>query len=296
MEKNENMNNMSLTLIVMSTKSVEDVVHAFDALFAFSPQWIEAPFAFEIELTNQSAKQEAEYQLSCIMKGDTPLDIALLPSHNRHKKLFISDMDSTLIHQECIDETADALGLKKQVALITEKAMRGEIDFHKALHERVALLKGLSETALLEIWQDKISIMEGAKPCLQRMKQNGATTILVSGGFTFFAEKVAKILGFDYYYANELVIEKGVLTGEVKEPILGQEAKLDYLKQHINALGITQHDAIAIGDGANDLKMIGHAGMGIAYQAKPAVRHEAAFQLNHTDLRGVLYLQGYGQQ
>lgn len=280
-------------LVIMSTQAPEEVKIAFDAFSAFMPKWLDKNIAFEIELRDNTELEKARSLLSQVMKVNSNLDIVLLSSQNRQKKLIISDMDSTLIHQECIDEIADMLGLKTKVAEITDIAMRGEMDFKEALFARVSLLEGLSKTKLNEVWEKQITLMEGAETFIKFMKEKGAKTILVSGGFTFFAQKVAQKLGFDHYHANELLIENQKLTGKVSEPILGQDAKLEFLKNYIDELNIKAEDCLAIGDGANDLKMIKYAGMGIAYQAKPAVQAQAQYRLNHTDLRGALYLQGY---
>ncbi len=221
------------------------------------------------------------------------IDYAILNSNNRRKKFLISDMDSTLINQECIDELADTLGLKEKVASITEKAMNNELDFKEALRERVALLKGLEESVLERVYKEKITIMSGAKSLVATMKKNGAYCLLVSGGFTFFTDKITKLLGFDEHHANNLEFLQGKLTGKVIEPILDKESKLSSLINGVNYLGICADDVVAIGDGANDLPMIQKAGLGVAYHAKPNVQKQAKIKINHTDLRSILYIQGY---
>ncbi|MEM6669758.1 MAG: phosphoserine phosphatase SerB [Pseudomonadota bacterium] len=222
-----------------------------------------------------------------------PVDVNLLPRLNRRKRLLIADMDSTIITVECIDEIADMLGVKPQVASITEAAMRGELDFEQALTERVALLKGLPSSTLQQVFDERVTLSPGAATMVQTMRSNGALAVLVSGGFTFFSERVAAAAGFDRHRANVLMIEDGALSGMVAAPILGRQAKLDMLRSTVAEIGITSDEALAVGDGANDLAMLSAAGIGVAYKAKPVVAEQADAQLDHSDLTGVLYLQGY---
>lgn len=219
-------------------------------------------------------------------------DICIQASENRKKKLLICDMDSTLIGQECIDELADFAGVKDRVSAITERAMRGEIGFEGALKERVSLLKNLDISALQKCFDERITLNEGARTLCQTMKANGAKAVIVSGGFTFFTERVAKACGFDTHQANTLIENGGTLTGTVGMPILGRDAKRDALHQHSADFG-GPLDAVAIGDGANDLAMITAAGLGIAFYAKPVVAAQAHCAINHTDLTTALYFQGY---
>lgn len=225
---------------------------------------------------------------SCGVKAD----ICIQPQKDRKKKLLICDMDSTLIGQECIDELADFAGVKDRVSAITERAMRGEIGFEGALTERVSLLKDLDITVLQKCFEERITMNEGARVLCQTMKADGAKTVIVSGGFTFFTQRVAAACGFDSHQANTLIEANGKLTGRVGMPILGREAKLEALKEHSAEFGGSAA-AIAIGDGANDLAMITAAGLGIAFYAKPLVAAEAHCAINHTDLRTALYFQGY---
>lgn len=221
------------------------------------------------------------------------IDFVLQPIENREKKLLISDMDSTMIEQECIDEMADVLGLKDKVAPITERAMRGELSFEPALRERVALLKDLPESTLQQVYDTRISLMPGAKTLLATMKQRGATTHLVSGGFTFFTQRVANALGFDTHDANQLHITDGKLAGTVAEPILGKEAKRMSLNHYAAQHNVPLAATLAIGDGANDLPMLTAAGLGIAHHAKPDV--QAALpdsSIRYNDLTALLYAQG----
>jgi phosphoserine phosphatase len=217
-------------------------------------------------------------------------DICVQDSKTARKSLLICDMDSTLIGQECIDELADFAGVKDRVSAITERAMRGEIGFEGALEERVGLLEGLDLSVLQKCFDERISLNPGARTLCQTMKANGAVTAIVSGGFTFFTSRVAKLCGFKSDQANTLIEKDGKLTGKVGYPILGREAKYDALIDHSNN---NPNDAVAIGDGANDLAMIEASGLGIAYYAKPAVAAAAHCAINHTDLTSALYFQGY---
>jgi phosphoserine phosphatase len=215
---------------------------------------------------------------------------------HRRKKLFVADMDSTMIEQECIDELADLVGLKARVAAITERAMRGEIEFEPALRERVALLKGLPASVIDEVIEKRIRLMPGARALVMTMRAHGAYTCLVSGGFTLFTGRIAALIGFDENRANKLVIESGKLTGRIEEPILGRKAKLEALKALTARLKLDPADTLAAGDGANDIPMIEAAGLGVAYRAKPAVAAAAQARIDHGDLSALLYLQGYRRE
>ena len=221
------------------------------------------------------------------------VDFALHSTLRRRKKLLIADMDSTMIGQECIDELADYVGMKDEVADITARAMNGELPFEPALQERVALLKGLEVEAIDTVLKDRITLAPGGPQLLATMKQHGAHCALVSGGFTHFTKSIAGRLGFDEHHANTLLTRSGKLTGKVKEPILGREAKVEALNRLVATLGITHRETLAVGDGANDLGMIRLSGMGVALHAKPAVAAEAEISINHGDLESLLYLQGY---
>jgi phosphoserine phosphatase len=202
-------------------------------------------------------------------------------------------MDSTVIGQECIDELADFAGLKAAVAGITARAMRGEIEFEPALRERVKLLAGLPVSTIERVLAERITLNPGARALVWTMRAHGAHTILVSGGFTAFADQIARNVGFNETRANELLVDNGKLAGRVKEPILGRSAKLATLEDAIVRMGITADDSMAVGDGANDLAMIRRAGLGVAYHAKKAVAEAAAARIDHTDLTALLYAQGY---
>jgi len=219
-------------------------------------------------------------------------DINVLPSdfEPTSAKLFITDMDSTLINIECVDEIADFINVKPQVAEITEAAMRGEIDFETSLRKRVSLLKGLDVTALERVYEERLQLNPGAEVMLKGLKQQGIKIALVSGGFTFFTERLKQRLGLDYTMANVLAEENGRLTGEVVGEICGAQAKADFLLAHCELLNIAPSRVIAIGDGANDLLMMNEAGLSIAYHAKPKVQEQAASRLNYCGLEGVLGL------
>jgi phosphoserine phosphatase len=224
--------------------------------------------------------------------GAPDFDYVLQPMKTREKKLLIADMDSTMIAQECIDELADLVGKKKEVAAITERAMNGELDFKAALRERVALLKGLTQAQLGTVYRERITLTPGARTLVQTMKARGAYTMLVSGGFKFFTSRVGEAIGFDANEANKLEAKNGILTGKVIEPILDKESKRDSLHRAAKEKGLSLVHTLAIGDGANDLPMIKDAGLGVAYHAKPIVRADAAAQINFNDLSALLYVQG----
>ncbi|KAF0177271.1 MAG: phosphoserine phosphatase SerB [Hyphomonadaceae bacterium] len=217
-------------------------------------------------------------------------DWALLPAEGRRKTLLVADMDSTIIGCECIDELADFAGRKAEISAITERAMRGELDFEAALTERVAMLKGLPLSALQQCFDDRVRLNPGARTLVQTMRAHGARCALVSGGFTFFTSRVAQLAGFDVERANTLIDDGAALAGAVGQPILGREAKLAALmEESANAPAA----AIALGDGANDLAMIKAAGLGVAYRAKPIVAAEAGAKIDFTTLETALFYQGY---
>jgi phosphoserine phosphatase SerB len=227
--------------------------------------------------------------------ADAPLDVVVQPVAARRKRLLVADMDSTMIGQECIDELAAEIGIKDAVAEITERAMRGEIAFEPALRERVALLKGLPAGVVGEVIASRITLMPGARALVATMRAAGAYAALVSGGFTVFTGPVAAMIGFDENRANTLIVEDGALAGRVAEPILGQEAKLTALREIRGRLGLARAETLSVGDGANDLAMIGEAGLGVAFRAKPKVAAAAAARIDHGDLTALLYLQGYAR-
>lgn len=222
-----------------------------------------------------------------------PVDIAVLPMNARQKKLLIADMDSTIITVECIDEIADFAGLKDKVAKITEAAMRGELDFVAALKERAAMLKDLPEDVLERVFAERVRLMPGARSLIRTMNEAGALTVLVSGGFTYFTERVAAAAGFQVQRANRLEINGSRLTGRVIEPIVDSSTKLATLHEFRVGRGLVTEETLAIGDGANDIPMIEAAGLGVAYHAKPKAAAAADVAIHHGDLTAVLYLQGF---
>lgn len=250
--------------------------------------WLSANRAFEIPFRGDDVVVR-----DAVRAAFAGLDINVVAAAARRKKLIVADMDSTIITCECLDEIADAVGLKAQVAGITERAMAGEIAFEPALRERVALLKGLPVHRLARVYGERVRLTPGARTLLATMKAHGARGVLVSGGFTFFTERVAADAGFDAHFGNMLLDDGAHLTGTVADPILGREAKLQTLENEVKALGITPAEALAVGDGANDLAMIERAGLGVAFHAKPIVAAAAGARVDHGDLTALLYLQGY---
>ncbi len=221
------------------------------------------------------------------------VDLVVQPAEGRRKKMLLADMDSTMIGQECIDELADMAGVGARVAEITRRAMNGELDFEGALLERVGLLKGLPEKVIEQVLADRITYTPGGRELIATMRAHGGYAALVSGGFTAFTTAVAAHLGFDEHRANTLVIEDGTLTGDVARPILGREAKMAALREISDRLGIGHDAVMAVGDGANDLGMLGLAGAGVALHAKPSVAAQCDIRINHGDLTALLYIQGY---
>jgi len=229
--------------------------------------------------------------------GGAPADVVIQPHDGRRKMLLVADMDSTMIGEECIDELADYAGVKERVAAITERAMRGEVDFAPALRERVALLKGLPATIIDTVIADRIRLTPGGPTLVATMRANGAYTCVVSGGFTAFTERLAAMIGFDEQRANTLLVDdEGRLTGKVAEPVLGREAKLEALTALRDRFHLDRTATLAVGDGANDIPMIKQAGLGVAFHGKPAIREAAAARIDHGDLTALLYAQGYRRE
>ena len=265
---------------------------AADAVKASGLYWLADGVACDIALADGTDPDAAETLLRDAI-GGAPIDVAVQDAESRRKRLLIADMDSTMIGQECIDELAAEVGLKDKVAAITARAMNGEIAFEPALIERVALLKGLPLGVVGEVIAKRITLTPGGRTLIATMKSKGHYTALVSGGFTVFTGPIAEMLGFDENRANTLIAEDGVLTGEVASPILGKQAKVDALIDIAGRLGISTDEALAVGDGANDLGMIQLAGTGVALHAKPVVAEQAKVRIDHGDLTALLYLQGY---
>jgi len=250
-------------------------------------RWIEPEIACDL-VTDGSP-----VLLRAVLEAALPhLDLVVQRADHRSKRLLVADMDSTMICVECIDELADYAGLKAEVAAITERAMRGELDFEAALEARVALLAGMDAEVIDRCRAERVRLTAGAKTLVRTMKARGAACILVSGGFTRFADAVGEEIGFDRVVANVLEIAGGVLTGRVKRPIVGAETKRDVLVEAAGELGIGLEEALAVGDGANDIAMIEAAGLGVAYRAKPAAVEAADAAIRHGDLTTLLYAQG----
>lgn len=221
------------------------------------------------------------------------IDLVVQPIEGRRKQLLLADMDSTMIEQECIDELAAAAGIGGGVAQITARAMNGEIEFEDALRERVGLLKGKSMALIDTVLNEQLTYMPGGAELVATMRLSGGYAALVSGGFTVFTEFVAAHLGFDENRSNTFEVADGTFTGNVIPPIFGREAKVQALEEITSKLGISESDAIAVGDGANDLGMLKRAGTGVALHAKPTVQEQVTTRINHCDLRGLLFIQGY---
>jgi len=274
------------------------VKHIADRLPSAQPAiWLAPGTAVDIAFRAEDTRSDAIHALADRLRdllAGAPIDIVVQPADGRRKRLFLADMDSTMIGQECIDELADYVGLKPRIAAITERAMRGEIEFAPALRERVALLRGLPAATIDEVIAKRIHLTAGARTLIATMRRNGAYTCLVTGGFTAFAQRIATMIGFDETRANALEIgPDNTLAGTVAEPIFGRDGKLNTLIELRQRLKLAPEQTLAVGDGANDLAMLAAAGLGAAYHAKPKVAQAAAARIDHGDLTALLYLQGY---
>jgi phosphoserine phosphatase len=284
------------TLIAAGNLSGGDISAAQDRLdeagcLPAAHVWLDEGFAADIMFGLEPDAARAA------LEGAFPgVDVVVQLAEGRVKQLLVADMDSTMITVECIDELADYAGIKPQIAAVTEAAMRGELDFEAALDARVGLLKGLDEAVIEQCLAERVTIMSGAVALVRTMKARGALTILVSGGFTRFAEPVAAMIGFDRAIANRLEIAEGALSGLVTKPIVGSDTKERTLVEAVAELGIAPEAALAVGDGANDLAMIRRAGLGVAYHAKPIVAAAAAARIDQNDLTALLYAQGIARK
>lgn len=279
----------TLVLTAQLGRLTHDAAEIASKAIARPLHWLEPGTAAEAAVEDPNRAQT----LARDALAGQPVDVNVVNTAGRRKRLLIADMDSTIIGCECIDELADIAGLKPQISAITERAMRGEINFETALRERVALLKGLPEAALGRAYRERVRLNPGARTLVATMRADGAHTALVSGGFSFFIERVGDAAGFQTRRANVLEIQEGVLTGRVAEPILGKDAKREQLEQLCQFHALALDDAIAVGDGANDAAMIEAAGIGVAYRAKPVLKAIANAQIDHSDLTALLYLQGF---
>lgn len=281
----------------MVTEAAIDAAHAAFAEAGAKVgaiDWLNPGIAADIELFDLplAHAREVGHRLSDALA----IDVAVQPTAHRKKKLLVADMDSTIITVECIDEIADMVGLKEKVAKITEAAMRGELDFIGALKERVAMLKGLDVAALDKVYAERVRLTPGARTLIQTMNANGAMTVLVSGGFTFFTDRVAAAVGFKVARANTLEIKDGKLTGKVTPPIVDSATKKATLQEFAAQIDGGVAAALALGDGANDIPMIETAGLGVAFYAKPKTAAAADVAIRYGDLTAVLYLQGYKRE
>jgi phosphoserine phosphatase len=262
------------------------VLESLSALGAEAPHWLKLAEAAEVPVFPRLAEFIATLK-------DKPIDFAVVSTENRRKRFLIADMDSTMIGQECIDELGAVAGLGERIKAITARAMRGELSFDEALRERVGLLKGLDQEIIDQIIRERITYMPGGRTLIATMQARGAYTALVSGGFRQFTSRVAAHLGFDENQANDLIIVDGKLVGTVATPILGEQAKVEALRRICAERDLDTDDAIAVGDGANDVAMLAEAGMGVALHAKQHVQDSSLIRINHGDLTALLYLQGY---
>ena len=282
------------TLIASERLSAGDIAQARDAIAQAGGQphaaeWIDEGIAADLPFARLD-KAGARAALEGLIAG---VDVIVQPPEHRAKRLLVADMDSTMIAVECIDELADYAGIKPHVAEITERAMRGELDFEAALDARVALLKGLDAGVIDRCREERVRLMPGARSLIRTMRAHGGRAVLVSGGFTHFADAVAAAIGFDKAVANTLEVAEGKLAGRVSRPIVGAAAKLELLEAERAALGLAPELVLAVGDGANDIPMIKAAGLGVAYHAKPATAAAAGARVDVGDLTALLYAQGY---
>ncbi len=292
---------MSIAITVTAAPQSQDLL--LDAAAALQRElngeadfrWLAEGEAMDLVLPADESGLPALKQMAAELIADRPLDFCVQPAQGRTKRMLIADMDSTIIGQECLDEMAELKGIKPEIAALTERAMRGELDFEAALRERIRLLSGLTPADLQRVLEGQITLNVGARTLVETMKAHGAHTVLVSGGFTFFTNAVAALAGFAKDRANVFLWTDGQLSG-VAEPILGREAKLAALQEEAAAHGIALSEVIAVGDGANDLAMLKAAGLGVAYRAKPVVAAEADAQVKHTALTSLLYFQGYSRE
>jgi len=256
--------------------------------------WLAADEACDLFIESTQSASELT-QLACEALSGIPIDVVCTLVKGRQKKLLICDMDSTVIDQECINELGEAFGVGPQIKKITTAVIDGEISFSEALRHRMGLMKGMEYALLERVYKDRVTLKSGARTLVQTMRKQGAYCILVSGGFTFFTQRIAECIGFHDHQANELEFENGRLTGEVCEPILGRSAKLETLNRHCDELELKLCDVLAVGDGANDIKMIEAAGLGVAFHGASALKKRANARIEHRDLAALLYVQGFNR-
>jgi len=282
------MRNTVITLIGATAIDAE-CIHAVETALEAPVDWLADGIACDVPTIRSMG--EAEETARAALRG-APVDVVVQPAEGRRKRLLVADMESTIIENEMLDELAEEFGLRGEIAAITARAMRGELDFEGAIRERVRMLAGLEEAALARS-EAKIRIMPGAVELVATMRAHGAYCALVSGGFDYYTAKIRAQLGFDYDQANQLEVRNGALSGEVLSPILGRDAKRAALERLARQQGVTPAEGITVGDGANDLDMLAAAGIGVAYHAKPVVAEAATARIDHGDLTALLYIQGY---
>ena len=276
------------TLIAAERLVRGDISAAEDALGgALGREWVEEGRACDLLLDSDVGARTALEGLIA------RVDVVVQPAAGRRKRLLAADMDSTMIAVECIDELADFAGVRAEVAAVTDQAMRGVLDFEAAIDARVALLRGLEESAIDRCREERVTLTPGARTLVRTMRAHGALTLLVSGGFTRFAEPVAAAIGFDSVAANHLDIAEGRVAGTVRRPVVGAQGKRRAMLEAGERNGIAMSEALAVGDGANDIPMLGEAGLGVAYRAKPGVAAAADARIDNGDLSALLYAQGY---
>lgn len=283
--------NPDVTQGLIST--ISEIIEIHKISYTCAPVWLRPLRAVDLGLSDK-LPAEVFAGIRQLAKPDR-IDVFMTEIDHRQKKLLVADMDATIVEGETLDELAEYAGLREKIALITQEAMEGKLDFASALRERVGLLKGMHQDALQHTL-DKTRLNQGAQALVATMKKNGATCVLVSGGFNFFTRAIAKQAGFDINHGNELDVERNELTGKVKEPILDKQAKVDFMKQYTHHLSLKEHQTMAIGDGANDIPMLRIAGLGIGYRPKPMVAEQIQNLVLYGDLTAALYAQGYTDQ
>jgi len=272
---------------------IEAILEREDMKRTCEPVWLAPAKAIDLGIPEKPNRMTLDLIRDVCDKNH--MDFFVVPIENRRKKLLLADMDSTIVEGETLDDLADFVGLKDRISEITKRAMNGELDFHSAIRERVSLLKKLPTQALQEA-AEQVKLNPGAKELVQVMKNHDAVCVLISGGFTYFTGRVARMAGFHHHHGNRLEIENELLTGKVEEPILDQYAKMEYLRHYVEHMKLSLENCLTIGDGANDVPMLKSAGLGIGYKPKEIVREQITNHIIHGDLTAALYAQGYTHQ
>ena len=279
---------------IISSETIEVIEDYLEIKFKI--HWIEEGIACDLITSKLNSDENKDLIKKIeIICNKLKIDWSLQAAANRRKKLLFCDMDSTIIGQECIDEIGRYIGKYDKISEITEEAMQGKLTFNEALEKRVRMLKDVSEDELEEIYKSSIKFNKGANILISTMRKHNAYTVLISGGFTFFTSRIASLISFNEHHANKLIFKEKKLTGELEFPILGSNEKYNKLIKISKKMNISNNDIVSIGDGANDIKMIEHSNLGIAYKAKPILKYYANSQINHTDLISALYFQGFSK-